>query len=836
MLESAALMTGGCSLFHLNRQFCVWTLSAFLLSVPVSILRAQTDDLTVPSTETVVSSPKAKTTPSNSPARTIPPAPNAKAVVPLSDIEASAPAPNASANPTAKLPRIREIKVEGLKNLEPEAVKTVMITHRGDLLSLRKIREDIHNLYGTGDYDTVDVSVESTKSKDEVVLVVTVKERLKIHEVVIKGNEKKKAKKLTEKMKLVPKKPMDPALLPGDLEEVKKLYREDGYSNVSVDAQTKDWTDGKSVDLILTVNEGNQIKVGQVVLEGVKSYSEKKIRGKIKENKPGKKYRPDKLDEDIQNIEDFYRNEGFLRASILSHEAKPSEDGKTINIKVVVREGVAYQMGELSFEGNAVVTNNDMTKASHLETGKSLKQKDVEDALQRIRTLYLDKGYIYCNIVNQPDYNDETKTANLHLKIVEGQIAFIQDIKIVGNYKTRDYVIRREIDLKPGDKFEATGIRASAGNLYNLGFFDEVNPEVEAGDKPGQAVLVYRVKERKTGSISLGGGYSSVDKFVGNIKVEEANLFGRGQKIGAEWEVGKRILSYDLSFTEPWLFNTRTSMSINLFNTTHILDYYTEKRLGASLGFGRRLSRHWSIFDTYMYEKVKIQDVSSLYSDPTQSDYIPNSLQFTSSMTPRVVYDSRDNYFDPHRGYRHQISFEVAGGPFGAQNNYVKFIPESSGFFPLFWKFVLGEHLRMGMAKGYKANDRSTDVPLYERFFCGGTDTVRGYDERVIGPNKGVTGGRFLLVWNNEFKYPIIGPLRGVLFWDVGGLWNDFSDFRHRFQDVNHDLQSGYGLGIRLTIPGTVMSIRLDYGWPYKSNIEGVSKSGKLHFNLGDIF
>jgi outer membrane protein insertion porin family len=153
----------------------------------------------------------------------------------------------------------------------------------------------------------------------------------------------------------------------------------------------------------------------------------------------------------------------------------------------------------------------------------------------------------------------------------------------------------------------------------------------------------------------------------------------------------------------------------------------------------------------------------------------------------------------------------------------------------LFWKFVLGEHVRLGIAKGYKANGRDTDVPLFEKFFCGGTDTVRGYDERIIGPNKGVTGGNLLFVWNSEFKYPIIGPLRGVLFWDVGGLWNDFTDFEHT-SGINHDLQSGYGLGIRLTIPGTVMSIRLDYGWPYKSNIEGVSKSGKLHFNLGDIF
>jgi len=432
-------------LSNFARLACVLALSAFFWSGPVVTLHAQIDD--IPGIPTVsVATPVAK-------AKVV--VQKAKApVVESSASTESADVPDETTQSVSKLPRIHDIIVEGLKNLEPEAVKTVISSHRGDVLSLRKIREDIHNLYSTGNYENVDVSVESTKKKDEVDLVVTVKERLKIKEVLFKGNEKKKAKKLAEKMKLAPKKAMDPALLTGDIEEIKKLYQEDGYSNVTVDAQTKDSEDGKTVDLILTVNEGNQIKIGKIVLEGVKSYSEKKIWGKLKENKPGKKYRPDKVDEDIQNIEDFYRNEGFLRASILSHEAKPSEDGKTIDLHIAVSEGVSFNMGDLTFEGNTVVTNDDMTKAFHIEKGKVVKQKDLEEALQRVRTLYLDKGYIYCNIVNQPDYNDESKVVNFHLKVVEGQIAFIQDIKIVGNYKTRDYVIRREIDLKPGDKFE----------------------------------------------------------------------------------------------------------------------------------------------------------------------------------------------------------------------------------------------------------------------------------------------------------------------------------------------------------------------------------------------
>jgi outer membrane protein insertion porin family len=726
----------------------------------------------------------------------------------------------------AKPPVISKILVDGLHNVTEFTVLNTLSVKEGDPLSLRRVRNDIRALYELGHFEDVSMDVEDTKVAGEVVLRVQVVERLRVSSVVFEGNKKKKDKKLREEMKTKPKESFDPARLNEDVGKIEKKYREDGYFLVKVTADTQMNEQDRTVQVVVRVDEGDQLKIGKITVAGVESYSEKKVRNRMKEIREGKKYKGDLLQEDLHKIEAFYRDEGYLKALILDHEVRIDEAQKLVFITIRLREGLQYRMGDAGFEGHKVYEATDLQKVLRLKTGEILKQKDLDAAAGAVRAVYADKGYIYSSVNPDLKYDDELRKVDITFKIVEGEVAYIQDIKITGNYKTRDYVIRRELSMKAGEKFEAAKIRSSTMNLYNLGFFEEVNPEVEPGEERGKEVLVFRVKERKTGSISVGGGYSSVDHWVGNVKFEEANLFGRGQRFNIEWEFGKRRNSYQVGFTEPWLFGTRTSFGIDLFNVIRDLDFYTEKRLGGNLRLGRRLTRMWSVFGTYLYERVTIRDVAATYSNPDLPNFIPESTSATSSFTPRIVYDSRDNYFEPTRGWKHQLSVEIAGGPFGANQNFIKTTHDSSKFIPLFWKFVLGNHVRLGYARGYKARGRYTDVPVYERFFCGGTDTVRGYPERSIGPS---VGGRVLYVWNTELKYPIAGPLKGVLFFDAGDAWEDV----HRIENT---LEYGYGVGVRLTIPGTVMAIRLDYGWPLDTKNDEAEKNGELHFNLGDIF
>ena len=748
---------------------------------------------------------------------------------------------NLRAQDDAETAKISSLKIEGNKNVSSLVIYGHLQEKEGDLFSLRRIRMDIHNLFSMGDFKDVKVEALPGEKAGQISLVFRVEERPIIGKMVFRGNKKWEAKKFLEEMKLAPKAAFNQAKLNDDLVAIKKLYLDEGYSNVLVESQVKPGAQENTIDLIIEITEGFQIKVGGIDVIGAQGFSGNKVADQMKENKKGGKYKPDLLNDDMKAIEDFYHDEGYLKAVVLDHEEKVNDQKKRVYLAITIKEGVKYALGDVKVTGNILLDDSELLKAFGLKKGNLLRKKDLDEGTRNMRSMYADKGYIYSNINPVMTYDDDLKKADIAFEVTEGQVAYIQDIKIVGNYKTQDYVIRRELEIKAGDKFEAIKIKLSIQNLMNLGFFEEVNPDVEPGDGPGKEILVFKVKERKTGSISVGGGYSSVDGFVGNVKLEEGNLFGKGQKATLDIEFGASRTSFSVGFTEPWLFNTRTSLSINLFDTTRIFttavvnpdgtnNFYTETEIGGSISLGRRLSRYWSLFGTYTLQNVDVYNVDSYYTSIGSPQYIQASDSTTSSITPRIVYDSRDNYFDTTSGWKHQLSIEFAGGPLGFDNNFIKAIEDSSHFIPLPGGFTFGEHVRLGAGQGYWVSGKGyTDLPLYEKFFAGGTDTIRGYNERSVGP---VNGGNALFVSNTELKHPIVGPLRGVVFFDAGDAWTNIWS-----TDESH-IQYGAGLGVRLTIPGTIMDIRLDYGWPIHSDlsVEAAPPGGVLHFNLGNLF
>ncbi len=756
-----------------------------------------------------------------------------------SSAEAQNPAP-----PQDITAKISALKVEGNKNVSALLLFGHLTEKEGDSFSLRKIRMDLHNLFAMGDFTSVKADVQKGDHPGELIVTFKVEERPLVGEIVFRGNKKWDSHKFLEDMKTSPGEAFDPAKLNDDLDGIRKLYRDEGYPTVLVSSSSQLNSDTNKATVIIDITEGDQIKVGYITVTGNQAFSAQKVANQIKKNRDGEKYQPEALSDDLKAIEDFYHDEGYLKAIVLDHKEKLSEARKRVYLYITVEEGVQYTLGDVQFHGNVQFDDIDLKKSLNLSSKDILRQKDLDDGLKKMKTLYADKGYIYASLTPQIAYDDDLKKADLTFNVIEGQVAYVQDIKIVGNYKTQDYVIRRELLIKPGDKFEADMIKASAGNLYNLGFFDEVNPEVEPGDSPGKEILVFRIKERKTGTISLGGGYSSVDGFIGNLKLEEANLFGKGQKVNLDLQFGASQTSFDIGFTEPWLFNTPTSLGLNFFDTTRIYttavpdpiygstQFYTEVSLGGSISVGRRLSRFWTVNGTYLLENVQIKDVGQYYQTAGTSQYIQATSSTTSSLTPRLTYDDRDNYFDPHTGWRHQLSLEVAGGPLGADNNFVKLIEDTSHFIPLPLDFVIGEHVRFGAAQGFWFSGRGySDVPIYEKFYAGGTDTIRGYNERTIGP---VQGGNALFVSNTELKHPIAGPLRGVIFFDSGDAWTT----PYNIFSGENQVQFGAGIGVRLTIPGTIMDIRLDYGWPISSSLPATAAppGGVLHFNLGNLF
>ncbi len=737
--------------------------------------------------------------------------------------------------------KISSIKIEGNKNVSGLVIFGHLEEKEKDTFSLRRVRLDIHNLFAMGSFKNVTVDAEPGAKPGEVALIFKVEERPLVRKIDFVGNKKWDGKHFSDDMKTVVNNAFDQSKMNLDMETIKKAYLDEGYSTVVVTGETKVNEANNEVDVVFHVEEGFQIKIGGIAVIGAEAFSGKRVAGQLKENHEGDKYKPDLLEDDMKAVEDFYHDEGYLKAVVLDHKEKMIPGKKKIYITITVKEGQKYTTGKIQLQGNILFEDDELMKALALKPDEVLRKKDLDDGVRKAHVLYADKGYIYAAVSPALQYDDDAKKVDVTLTVTEGQMAYVQDVKIVGNYKTRDYVIRRELAIKAGDKFEASKIRQSQQNLSNLGFFDDVVPEVQAGDAPGKQILVFRVKERKTGSISVGGGYSSVNGFIGDIKLEEANLFGKGQKVNFSIEFGASRTSVALGFTEPWLFNTPTSLSFNIFDTTQTFTtavnspggdnkFYSERQIGGSIGVGRRLSRYWSVFGTYTLQEVDISDVAPYYQQVGTPQYIPMSDTITSSFTPRIVFDSRDNYFDPTTGWKHQLSIEFAGGPLGFNNNFVKLVEDSSRFIPLPLDFVFGEHVRIGAGQGYSFGGQAyTDLPLYEKFFAGGTDTIRGYNERTVGP---LGGGDALFVSNTELRHAIAGPLKFVMFFDAGDAWTNVWNLNE-----NH-VQFGTGLGIRLTIPGTIMAIRLDYGWAIASNLPPTAapSSGVLHFNLGSIF
>ncbi|HUO58791.1 MAG TPA: outer membrane protein assembly factor BamA [bacterium] len=744
--------------------------------------------------------------------------------------------------------KISSVKIEGNKNVSSLVIFGHLVEKEGDVYSTRRLRMDIHNLFSMGDFSDVKAFGEPGEKQGQVVLVFQVVEKPVIGKIAFVGNKKWDSKKFLEEIKSAPKAPFDRSKLNGDEDIIRKLYQDEGYSNIAVTVKSTELTEKNTVDVTFDIQEGFQIKVGAVTVLGAEAFSAKKVADQMKDNRNGDKYKPDLLGDDLRKIEDFYHDEGYLKAVVLDHHETLVPEKKRVYITLTVKEGEKYVVGNLQFHGNVLFDDDELLKALNLKKGELLRKKDLDEGTRKMKTLYADKAYIYSNVVPQIQYDDELKKADITFEFVEGQPAYVQDVKIVGNYKTLDYVIRRELAINAGDKFEAAKIRLSAQNLYNLGFFDEVNPEVEPGDGPGKEVLVFRVKERHTGSISVGGGYSSVDGFVGNVKISDTNWFGKGWNASLDVEFGALQTSFSASFTEPWLFNTRTSFTLSVFDTdrrflgavpdiTGSTQLYDEIQKGGSLSLGRRLDRYWTVFGTYSLQEVQITNIGAGETIVGSPSYIAPTDSWTSSFTPRIVYDSRDKYDYPTMGWRHQLSVEFAGGPLGLSNNYIKLIEDTSHFIPLPAGFVFGEHVRFGAGEGYWfPRTGYTDLPLFAKFYAGGTDTIRGYTERSIGP---VSGSNALLVSNTEMRHDIVGPLRAIAFFDIGNAWSSIYNLNEYNLAANEGgLQMGTGIGARLTIPGTLIAIRLDYGWPIDTDLSTAvaPRGGTLHFNLGDLF
>ncbi|MFA5270720.1 MAG: outer membrane protein assembly factor BamA [Candidatus Omnitrophota bacterium] len=733
---------------------------------------------------------------------------------------------------------VARIEIKGHKFVSDATIVSKIKLRSGQTYNENVINEDIKNLYATGFFETVEAAKETTP--EGVVVTFKVKEKPVLKKLDIEGAHFIRKKKISEAIDIKEGAFVDEYKLKEVARKIKDLYATKGFNQAKVTYQFDISKDKDEARVKYIIEEKGVLKVRQVKITGNKSISSGRIIKLLKTKKawlfnPGL-FKEDAFNDDVKRVTDFYRQEGFSDVKV---EPDLVFGEKGINVKINIQEGKRYYIGTVKIEGNKDVSLADITKVMMLKTKSVYSDQAVYEESSRIRSVYVDKGYIFVQIEPLTVLNPETQSIDVTYKIVENQVAYIERIDIKGNVKTKDKVIRRELRVYPQEKFDGAKVRKSKEKLENLGYFEEVRFDTEPGTKPDQVDLTVDVKEAKTGHLSFGGGYSSIDQFVGFVEISQKNFdyrnfstfSGAGQDLSLYASLGTLTSYYELSFTNPWIFDKPYSFGFDGYKKGHKQDEdvgygYSEDIVGGDLRLGHEFNDVLKGQIAYRLDNVKITDVVDNATADLKDEVGTNTL---SSGEAALFYDTRDNVFSPLKGVYFTNNFQLTGGPFGGTKNFVKYSTRFSYYYPLINKSVIELRLRGGWADPFSDTNK---VPIYERFFAGGANSIRGYEERKVGPEDPATndplGGESMFIANIEYTYPLMDFLKVATFFDSGEVWEKNGDF------FSTDLKKSIGLGIRVKTP--IGPVSVDYGWPLDLLPGQDSKEGRFHFNVSRGF
>ncbi|OGF52589.1 MAG: outer membrane protein assembly factor BamA [Candidatus Firestonebacteria bacterium GWA2_43_8] len=725
---------------------------------------------------------------------------------------------------------ISKVTFNGVKNTKTELITAIMSLKPKTEYTETKARLDFKKIFDLGYFS--DVELAKDDGIEGIEIIVTVKEKPVLEEIVYNGVKEVGKSELETESGLTKGDSYDPSSVKKAVEKLLLKYQEKGYNLVAITYETKEDEKNNKVKVTFNINEGRHMYVAKIKFTGIKNLTESVLKGRMETAEAAFLvsgiFSEETLTRDFQKLLAYYRSEGFYLANVVSHKVTYDDIKEKIFIEINIEEGDQYKFSDVQFS----VTNENILKQAELLAVFNLKKDDIFNYdtfnrdLDKIRFMYSEKGYIETEVSGDVFPDKAKKTVSAMIKVKESGVFYIDKIRIENNYKTKDRVILRELTLKEGEAFDSVKIRRSLERIYNLGFFEEVVPGLlPVAGKPDRRELLLTIKERQTGQLQLGANFSSLDGLTGMLSVSENNFLGNGQRIAVSWEFGSARQSYDLSFFEPWLMGTPISAGASLYNVlkAYYADY-KDQRIGGNIRFGLPISDDTRLWLTYKYEQVNIYDVAATASNLIKSVAGINDI---SSITTQWVQDTRDSiFFNTKSGYKLSASVELAGGLILGNTNFTKYILDASTFYSIAGDLVLALRASAGYSTGF---GNTPDVPFYEKFFVGGTDTVRGYGERILSPLDSTgtpVGGNFMTLANVELRFPIYGPIFGTTFFDAGKSWDHVTDFDAA------NIPTSVGLGLRIMIGGALM-IRIDYGYGFSPQ---ATQGGQIHFNMGNIF
>jgi outer membrane protein insertion porin family len=723
---------------------------------------------------------------------------------------------------------IREIVFTGTRMVEEATVRERIQSAAGDTFDPEQITRDVKSIYELGFFEDIKVEAEGFEGGLKVTFVL--KEKPIIRAVTFEGNDKLSESDIRDKLEFAARTIYNSAAVAQAQQQIRSIYREKGYYEVSIDTKTEPVTEGE-MNLVFIISEGRKFNVAHVSFSGNKAFSDRKLRKVMQTKKwtifsliSGSGRLVDEiLQEDRQRVLSYYQDHGYLEARVGNPEVTVLERKGKIEVEVAVTEGQQYRLGSVSLSGDTLVTLDDIRRKTESREGDIFRRSTFTKDLFNINQLYTEQGYAYVKVDYSSRLNLEERTIDITLLVDKGEQVHIGRVVITGNLATRDKVIRRNITFKEGDLFNSAELRKSRRKITNLGFFEAV----DIIPHPREETVIdidMELKEKLTGAFSMGFGYSSEDSISGQIRLSETNLFGRGQSTEVMVEYGAVRKNFSVSFGEPAIFDSRYSFGVKVFNMSKEYDEYDRHSLGGRLTLGRSIGEYFRGFLSFKHETVDVSDVAenaSIFIKSQEGEATTNSLQLS------LIRDSRDNYFNPTRGNRTVLTGEYAGGFLGGTNYFTKYSAETAQYTPLWWKLVFMVRGRVGVISGFDGRE----PPIYEKFYVGGLNSVRGFEPRSIGPkdsNGDPIGGYSELIFNSEIIVPI-DPAQGlnvVFFFDAGNAWR-----KNQSIEVT-DLRTGAGLGIRWLSP--MGPFRLEWGWNLKPR--GDEPNGDWAFAIGAFF
>ncbi|MBI4972042.1 MAG: outer membrane protein assembly factor BamA [Candidatus Omnitrophica bacterium] len=747
---------------------------------------------------------------------------------PAQTVSAAAPAQSAS---VPEQTVVRKVEIRGNRVVSTNAVINKLKTKVGHPLLQEVVNEDVKRLYATGFFQ--DVRVDVQPQPDGLAVTIVVDEKPIIKRIIIEGFKTLKEDAIRKDLGLVEGQILDEKAVKETVNKIQNKYIQKGFrfaevkSDVDVNQETKDAV------LYILIDEGGKYKIKNVKFSGNKTFPPKRLARLVK-TKPEfifllRKgvFDEEKFQEDIDRVHAFYQAEGFLDAQV-APEYEYDRKNQKIFITIKVEENSRYYTGDVKIKGNVLFPESEIWENLAMLPGFVFSQAHMTQDVEAIRKYYYKQGYIGVQITPDVVLNPDTKKVDVVYSIVEGDLFFIDKIKIRGNTKTKDIVIRRELRAHPGERFDGDKLDRSKQRLDNLGFFSEVMYDTEEGSAPNRRNLIFNVKEKQTGELSFGAGISSIDKFVGFAEISQKNFdwlnfptfTGAGESLSIRGRLGQITRDLDISFVEPYFLGKNLSLGLDGYNVKRDKNNtnFDETRTGISISFAKALSEYIKAGIGLTGEQVKLSDVPSTAG--------PDVLAFKGNTNlGRVKFtisrDSRDSIFNPGHGSVIAGTAEFIGGDETYYNGQLSF----SKYLTFFKKQILEVKTRLGVTDTIGGDK----VPVFDRFYAGGLGTVRGYGPRKIGPqqNGGAVGGDSLFVLNLEYTVPIIESFKGAVFMDFGNVASG------AYALDGGEFAVSIGPGLKINTP--IGPVALYYGFPVM-NPDEENKNGRFEFSFSRGF